>query len=86
MCLEKATVPSDYFRKDIRYHISVTCILVGNHESKTFLLFWFSLDVWGKLGVGCVRVFFFFFFGLHLMLGGKLCVGRRKGLVVWTLK
>ena len=25
------TVPSDYFRKDIRYFLSVTCIRLGNH-------------------------------------------------------
>ena len=51
-------IPSNYFRKDIRYFISVTCIRLGNHESKTF----------------------FYHFGLHLMLGGKLDVGRREGL------
>ena len=33
----------------------------------------------GKLGVGSVKTFYFF--GLHLMFGEKLDVGRREGLV-----
>ena len=38
----------------------------------------------GKLGVGSVKIFFFFF-GFHLMFGGKLDVGRREGLVEMCL-
>ena len=37
----------------------------------------------GKLGVGSVKTFFFF--GHHLMFGGKLDVGRREGLVEMCL-
>ena len=33
MCFDRyfsVTVPSDYFRKDIRYFLSITCIRLGN--------------------------------------------------------
>ena len=36
----------------------------------------------GKLGDGSEKTFFF---GLHLMFGGKLDVGRREGLVEMCL-
>ena len=45
------TVPSDYFRKGIRYFISITCIRSGNHESKTFFYFGLHPMFGGKLGV-----------------------------------
>ena len=47
-------VPSDYFRKGIRYFLSVTCIRLGrlgNHESKTFS-FGLHPMFGGKLDVG----------------------------------
>ena len=43
----RVTIPSDSFRKDIRYFISVTCIRLGNHKSKTFF---FILDFTRCLG------------------------------------
>ena len=76
----RVTVPSDYFRKDIRYFISVTRIRLGNHESTTlFFLFCFGLHpIFGaKIGR---RKREDLFFGLHLMFGGKLDVGRREDL------
>ena len=38
----------------------------------------------GKLGVGSEKTFFFFI-GLHLMIGKKLDVGRREGMVEMCL-
>ena len=65
------TIPSDCFRKDIRYLMSVSCIRLGNHESKTFFY----------ILIGRRKHEDLFFFGLHLRFGRKLDVGRRESEV-----
>ena len=93
-CYSKVTVKLIsilYFREDISYFLSVTCIRLGIHESvfegkldvRRHEDLFFSPDFCGKITRRKREDLFFF--GLHLIFGRKLDVGRREALVEMCL-